>query len=67
MPLFGSSDHWHSRAKEARDMAAQIADADAKRAMLVIAESYEKIAKRAEARDAGLAIPTNKVTPTTDE
>lgn len=54
MPLFGSSEHWLARAKEARDMAEKITDADAKRAMLEIAADYEKVAKRVEAREAGL-------------
>jgi hypothetical protein len=49
MPLaFGSSDHWRDRAKEARALADQITDPEAKQAMVAVAESYEKIAKRAE-------------------
>ena len=49
-----------ARAKEARDIAEQIADADAKGAMLEIAANYEKLAKRAEAREAGKPFPPNE-------
>jgi hypothetical protein len=72
MPPFGSPEHWLARAQEAREMADQIADHEAKRAMLEIAETYEKIAKRAEAREAGVAMPPNakqhehEDSPTTD-
>ena len=37
-------------------MAANIQDAPARQAMLAIAENYEKIAKRAEAREAGINV-----------
>ena len=47
-------DHWRGRAKEARAMADSIADPAAKSAMLDIAESYEAIAKRADAQRAGV-------------
>lgn len=60
MPLFGSSEHWLARAQEARDMAENIADPEAKRAMLEIAANYEKVAKRAEARDAGIPFPPHE-------
>ena len=61
MPLaFGTSTHWHQRAAEARAMAADIHDPEAKRAMLAVAENYEKIAKRAEAREAGGPLTTHK-------
>ena len=43
-----------ARAKEARDIA------DAKGAMLEIAANYEKLAKRAEAREAGKPFPPNE-------
>jgi hypothetical protein len=46
-------DHWRSRAKEARALAAQIADLEAKATMLKIADEYENLAKRAEDRTAG--------------
>ena len=60
---FGTPEHWLARAKEARQMADGIKDADAKRAMLAIAENYEKIAKRAEARAAGVQIhPGSRLT-----
>ena len=49
MPLaHGKADHWRTRAMEARALAQEIRDPEAKAAMLVVAESYEKIAKRAE-------------------
>jgi hypothetical protein len=46
--------HWHERAEETRAMAAQMSDKKSKSMMLHIAESYEKLAKRAEKRAAGL-------------
>ena len=49
---FGTPEHWHQRALEARDMAKGIKEVDARRAMFDIAENYEKIAKRAEAKAA---------------
>jgi hypothetical protein len=55
--LFGDQTHWLTRAKEAREMADQLLDPEAKRAMLEVAANYEKIAKRAEARDAGVPMP----------
>ena len=55
MPLrFGSPKYWHERAEEARATAEGMSDPEAKRAMLVIAAGYELIAKRAEAREAGV-------------
>jgi hypothetical protein len=54
--LHGTPDHWIGRAKEAREMASSIKDADARRAMMIIAENYEKIAKRAEAREVGIDV-----------
>jgi hypothetical protein len=55
---FGTPEHWLQRATEARSMAEGIEDSEAKRAMLAIAENYERIAKRAEARAAGVPIPS---------
>jgi hypothetical protein len=55
--LYGTPGHWTIRAKEAREMAANIADPAAKQAMLAIAENYEKIAQRAEAREVGIGVP----------
>ncbi len=45
--------HWLDRAKEARALAEQIADAEAKRTMLGIADDYERLAQRAQERAAG--------------
>ena len=44
--------HWRSRAVEARALAAQITDAQAKALMLDTALGYEKIAQHAELRAA---------------
>jgi hypothetical protein len=55
--VYGGPDHWLKRAREARAMAAQIDDRAARQAMLEIATNYEKIAKRAEAREAGVDMP----------
>ena len=41
-------------------MAAGMSDPDARRAMLLVAENYEKIAKRAEAREAGVNLTPAK-------
>jgi len=40
--------HWHTRAADARVMAAKITDAKAKLAMLDMARNYEQIAKRVQ-------------------
>jgi hypothetical protein len=45
--------HWLDRAKEARALAEQIADHEAKRTMLKNADDYERLAQRAEERAAG--------------
>ncbi len=51
MPSFADDPaHWRQRADEARAMAEQMTDRDAKQMMLGIAEDYEKLAKRAEER-----------------
>jgi hypothetical protein len=47
----GIPEHWRARAKEVRAMAATIKNAASARAMLDIAESYDKLAKRAEASE----------------
>jgi hypothetical protein len=47
--IFGTPEHWQNRANEARMMAEKITDPEAKRAMLDVAEGYEKLAQRAEA------------------
>ncbi len=46
--------HWLDRAKEARALAEAIADLEAKRMMLGIADNYERLAPRAEERAARL-------------
>ncbi len=51
MPSFADDPaNWRQRADEARAMAEQMTDRDAKQMMLGIAEDYEKLAKRAEER-----------------
>ena len=42
--------HWRMRAEEARAIAETMTHPETKRVMLGIAESYEKLAKAAEAR-----------------
>jgi hypothetical protein len=44
--------HWRARAEEARELAEQIANPEAKRIMLGIAVSYVALAQMAEERDA---------------
>jgi hypothetical protein len=44
-------------AREAREMAAQINDPVAQAAMITVAENYEIVAKRAEAREAHVSMP----------
>jgi hypothetical protein len=48
--LLNNAEHWRDRAEEARTHAEQLTDPEAKRMMLSIAESYEKLAQRAEER-----------------
>jgi hypothetical protein len=57
--VYGTPEHWLERAREARELAAQIKDAEAKQAMLAIAEGYQKVAKRAEAREVGVDLPNH--------
>jgi len=47
-------DHWRARAEEARNLANQMHDSESKDAMLRIAQDYERLAKRAEHRAAGV-------------
>jgi hypothetical protein len=55
MPLHSINDpnHWLDRAKEARALAEQMDDPEAKRTMLKNADDYERLAKRAEERAEG--------------
>ena len=48
--LIDDAQHWRDRAEEARTHAEQMNDADARMMMLGTAESYEKLARRAEER-----------------
>jgi hypothetical protein len=50
---FDDPAHWRAQAKETRNMAEQTYDLQAKAAMLRIAEDYERLAKRTEARAIG--------------
>ena len=47
--MFGTPEYWRERAREARDAADDMKDAQARKAMLDIAESYETVAERVEA------------------
>jgi hypothetical protein len=47
---FGTPEHWRERAEEARTKAADMRDWGAKQGMLDVAQSYETLAKLAEAR-----------------
>jgi hypothetical protein len=51
--------HWLDRAKEARALAEQIGDPEAKRTMLKNADDYERLAHRAQERAAG-RLPQSK-------
>ena len=51
--LLESPERWRARAAEARVLAESITDPDAKKAMIEIALSYEKLALRTEARRRG--------------
>jgi hypothetical protein len=55
MSLYSINDpkHWLDRAKEARALAEQMDDPEAKRTMLNNADDYERLAQRAEERAAG--------------
>ena len=49
--------HWRYRAEEALAMAESLTDPEAKQLMLNVAADYEKLAKRAEERSAGVTRP----------
>jgi hypothetical protein len=51
-------EYWLQRAKEMRTLAEGVADDAAKQNMLRVAEDYDKLAKRAEARSKGTPLPS---------
>ena len=56
----GTPKHWCERAREARAIASHMHDLQARHSMLEIAERYERKARRAEAKLAGITLPSNK-------
>jgi len=48
--LLNDAEHWRDRAEEARGLAQQITDSEARRMMLVIAADYDWLAERAKQR-----------------
>ena len=52
--VFGTAEYWEERAGEALALAGAMTDPEARRAMLVVAENYERIAQRARARELGI-------------
>jgi hypothetical protein len=50
--------HWRERAKEARAIADEMNDREAKQTMLGIARDYVRLAERAEAR--AMSLPQSK-------
>ena len=50
LALINSPSHWRDRAEEARRIAEDMADAEAKRMMLDIADGYDRLAQHAENR-----------------
>lgn len=55
IPLLRDARHWRVRADEARAVANDLTDPEAKRTMLGIAESYDALARRAALRDSDTA------------
>ena len=53
MSLINDPTHWRDRAKEARAIADEMKDPDAKQMMLGIARDYVRLAERAKARAKG--------------
>jgi hypothetical protein len=43
-----AADHWHSRAAQARAMAANLTSEESRRLMLQVAEAYDQLAAKAE-------------------
>jgi hypothetical protein len=56
LPIQYDADYWRKRAEEARAVAVQMMDAHTRAVMLGIAQDYDKLAERAERRDAGKPI-----------
>jgi hypothetical protein len=54
---YGTAEPWIVRGQEAREMAAQMDDPVAQVAMIAVAQNYEIVAKRAEAREANVSMP----------
>ena len=52
-PMFDAK-HWRARAEEARVTAEQITDTAGRAEMLEIADGFEDLARRAEARERGI-------------
>jgi len=48
--VLNDPEHWLKRAEEARTLAGELTDSEARRMMLNIADGYDRLAKRAEAR-----------------
>jgi hypothetical protein len=48
--LINDPNHWRARAEEARAIADEMSDIEARAAMLRIADGYDRLAQHAEAR-----------------
>lgn len=48
LPAFRTPEHWRKRAEEARIVAEQMTDPDAKEAMMNVAASYDRLARVAQ-------------------
>ena len=60
--LFINPCHWLHRAEEMRALAKDMKDDTANQSLLRLAEEYEELAKRAEARSAGMQLQASQVT-----
>jgi hypothetical protein len=49
-PLLNDPEHWRERAKAMRELSAEMLDPESRNLMLKIADDYEVLAQRAEAR-----------------